>query len=230
MPGRAHAGDALTTASARSGTFVQIASTPQATSSRMRSGRPPSRAAPPARRRGHRATSRRVTRGCHGWMPVPACHQLDGQPGRLGTKLVEVGRLDARRPLVQAIDGRQVERRHDDPGLVAPRRHQVGDDTARLFDGSKPGSLGAFLISTLTPMPRARVERVVEERHAAAGRGDRHVDRRPSGSRGSWTTARAPSAVRRTSSSTRSAPSSTARRKAASVFSGRPGATLPDGR
>ncbi len=99
-----------------------------------------------------------------------------------------------------------------------------------------PGSPGSFLISTFTPMPDAGVERLVEGRPptpAARRRpGRRWPGRQPAGHRGGRSAT--PSAVRRTSSSTQSAPSSAAWRKASTVFSGRtadaPRWAMTDGR
>ena len=86
--------------------------------------------------------------------------------------------------------------------------------------GSKSGSSGSFLISTLTHMPAQASSAASRSGMWPAGR-RRCVDdcraRRPVGRRGARRAGRP--TVRRTSSSTASAPSAAARRKAAIVFS-----------
>ena len=106
-----------------------------------------------------------------------------------------------------AIDGLDAERR-DQPAVVLVASEQlrpclVGDRSV----GSKSGSVGSFLISTLTHMPAHASSAVAQRGHVR--RADRPRGRRRSaaviGRSGSWWTTSTPSAVRRTSSSTASA-------------------------
>ena len=101
--------------------------------------------------------------------------------------------------------------------------HEVHCRARHRVSGSASGSHREHFTSTFTSQPRARVERFGQRRHhgpRGADLGERLLRGQTEPfDRGVVVHDRTPSAVRRTSSSTPSAPSSRARAKAASVFS-----------
>ena len=123
------------------------------------------------------------------------------------------------------VDAREVERRDQHP--VAAARARRGGSTSSCGHAvrrdPRPRS-GEVLDLDVHEPARARVERLAERRHL--GEGGPHVGQRQLRQQARWAWRRrgAPRARRRwcgwTSSSTPSAPSSTARAKAGTVFSG----------
>ena len=104
---------------------------------------------------------------------------------------------------------------------AASPREQVGDAMRHPVGRVEVGLVGIVLDLDVDEDPGAGVERVGQRRDVIGqvGRDACRRSTRPSASRGSWCTTSRSSAVRRTSSSTPSAPIATARPNAASVFS-----------
>ena len=135
---------------------------------------------------------------------------------------------DVGRVLVREVDRGQIERRHDHGARV--RRRQDATTASIVARITEPSCVGVGLPRQALHLDvhdqaAARVERFGEGRDVGARR---RAARRASAARsrptpatsGSWCTISTPSALRRTSSSTPSAPSSRARANAAIVFSG----------
>ena len=216
---------------ATSGTSVIMPSTPRAASAAMRSGSSTVQvltASPAAWAAHERLVDERVPRVDRA-VPVPT-------PRRTTRRGVEA-RSKASRPVgssgARARTRSTVARSNDDTSTAraTPAPQELADHGApRGLVGSRSGS--RLLISTLTPRPAqaSRAASSVGTRPGSVGRGRVAAIARPSGSSASWWTARAPSAVRRTSSSTQSAPSSAPRPEGLDGVLGGSAAEAPGGR